>query len=229
MIQKKPFYTELAYIAGILLLALGTAFMARADFGMSMVVAPAYLLHLKISQIYPFYTFGMSEYVLQAVLLVVLAFFMGRFRKSYLFSFATAVFYGFALDGCMALVGLIPPTGTAGRVVFFILGMLIGALAISLFFHSYLPPEAYELFVKEVAEKGGWSITRTKTTYDIVSCIVSVLMSFAFFGFGHFEGVKAGTFISALLNGWLIGHFGTFLEQHLDFKDAMPWRNFFEN
>lgn len=38
---KRVFYTELAYAIGIIVLALGTALMERADFGMSMVVAPA--------------------------------------------------------------------------------------------------------------------------------------------------------------------------------------------
>ncbi|MBR7150372.1 MAG: hypothetical protein IKD01_05085, partial [Oscillospiraceae bacterium] len=69
MKEKKVFYTEAAYVIGILGLALGTAFMERPDFGVSMVVAPAYLLHLKISQFFPFYSFGMSEYMLQLVLL----------------------------------------------------------------------------------------------------------------------------------------------------------------
>ena len=47
--MKRTFYTEMAYIIGIVTLAFGTALMERADFGMSMVVAPAYLIYLKIS------------------------------------------------------------------------------------------------------------------------------------------------------------------------------------
>ena len=40
--MRRTFYTEAAYFIGLIMLALGTAFMERADFGMSMVVAPAY-------------------------------------------------------------------------------------------------------------------------------------------------------------------------------------------
>ena len=47
---KRIFYCELAYFLGIVVLAFGTALMEKADFGMSMVVAPAYLIHLKISE-----------------------------------------------------------------------------------------------------------------------------------------------------------------------------------
>ena len=60
--KKTVFYTEAAYLLGIVLLAFGTSLMELADFGMSMIVAPAYLLHLKLSQILPFFSFGMAEY-----------------------------------------------------------------------------------------------------------------------------------------------------------------------
>ena len=36
--------------------------MTKANFGVSMVVAPAYLLHLKLSQYWNFITFGVAEY-----------------------------------------------------------------------------------------------------------------------------------------------------------------------
>ena len=42
---KRTFYTEVAYILGIVVLAAGNALMEKANLGMSMVVAPAYLLH----------------------------------------------------------------------------------------------------------------------------------------------------------------------------------------
>ena len=79
--QKKIFYTEWAYVLGLWILALGTALMERANFGVSMVVAPAYLLHLKISESLPFFTFGMAEYTLQAVILIFMM--MGTRRRVY--------------------------------------------------------------------------------------------------------------------------------------------------
>ena len=73
--MKKPvFYTELGFVVSLLLLALGTALMVQGDFGVSMVTAPAYVLHLQLSQYFPFYTFGVAEYSTQvlALLLMVL-------------------------------------------------------------------------------------------------------------------------------------------------------------
>ena len=91
--KKRIFYTEAAYICGIIILALGTALMERADFGVSMVVAPAYLIHLKVSELLPFFSFGMSEYVFQAVLLVLLSLVMGKLKKEEIYGFRTG-FWG---------------------------------------------------------------------------------------------------------------------------------------
>ena len=227
MKQKPVLYSELAYVFGLALLAFGAAFMEKADFGMSMVVAPAYLLHLKISQLLPFYTFGMSEYVLQAVLLLVLCVVLRQFRLGYLFSFVTAVLYGFTLDGCIFLVGAIPFSGLYWQGAYYIVGVVLCSVGVSMLFHTYISPEAYELFVKELSAKLGTDINRTKTVYDCVSCLAGVVMSFAFFGFGHFEGVKLGTILCALINGWLIGRISGFLEKRFTFRDGLPLRKFF--
>lgn len=217
---KKVFYSEAAYAAGMVFLALGTALMERADFGMSMVVAPAYLLHLKLSQFFPWFSFGMAEYSLQAVLLLLLWAAVGSFRARYLLSFGTAVLYGLLLDCVIALLSPIPALGIGGRVLFFLAGMVLCSLGVAFLFHTYIAPEAYELFVKEVSGKYGTELGKTKTVYDCCSCAVAVLLSFAFFGFGHFEGVKLGTVFCALVNGSLIGFFSRKMEGHFRFRDA---------
>lgn len=227
--MKKPvIYTELAYVFGIIILALGTAFMEAADFGVSMVVAPAYLLHLKLSQFLPFFTFGMAEYSLQAVLLLLLIAVLRRFKISYLFSFVTAVLYGLVLDLNMLAVSLIPCETVPVRVIFYIVGLILCSIGVSMFFHTYISPEVYELFVKEASAKFHVNIHKFKTGYDCVSCVTGILLSFLFFGFGQFEGVKFGTILCALINGWTIGKCTMLFERYFDFRDGMKLRRFFE-
>ena len=225
--MRKTFYTELAYVLGLIFVALGVAFMEKPDFGVSMVVAPAYILHLKISETYSFFTFGMAEYTLQAVLLIIMALVVRRFKLSYLFSFVTAVIYGFILDLCMLLVSYVPMENMALRITYYTLGMMLCAIGIALFFHTYIAPEVYELFVKEVSSKYGVEIHRFKTGYDICSCLIGVILSFIFFGFGVFRGVKWGTIICAMINGTLIGLCSKFLEQRFEFKDGLGLRKYF--
>ncbi|MBR5292811.1 MAG: hypothetical protein IKU32_07875 [Clostridia bacterium] len=227
--MKKTFYSELAYVMGIVILALGTAMMERANFGMSMVVAPAYLLHLKVSQTLTFFSFGMAEYMFQGVLLIAMMLLLKRFRTAYLFSFITAIFYGFTLDIMLSVMENITCNGFAARGTFYILGMIVCAVGVSLLFHTYIPLEAYEMFVKEVSAKLGMDINKFKTIYDCTSCACAVIMSFAFFGFGRFEGVKLGTVICAFINGKLIGLCSTWFDSTFEFKDGLKLRGFFEH
>ena len=227
--RRTVFSNEMAYVAGILILALGSSLTVVADLGVSMVVAPAYILHLKISQILPFFSFGMAEYTFQALLLIITAAIMRRFKISYLFSFVTAVLYGFSLDGALLLVGLIPVEGIALRIIFYTLGLLLCTFAIALLFRTYISPEAYELFVKELSGHFGVDLHKFKIAYDVSSCLLSILLSFIFFGFMKFEGVKIGTVVSAFLNGFLIGVFSKLLDKLFVFEDRLPLRRFFED
>ncbi len=209
MKKKKTFYSELAYVCGLLFLAFGTAMMEKADYGVSMVVAPAYLLYLRISSVYPFFTFGMAEYLFQLLLLVMMCVFLRRFKLSYLFSFCTALAYGFLLDASMSMVAAM---SLQQKVLLYTIGLLCSAIGVALMFRTYISPEVYELFVKEISLAKQRDMSRVKTCYDIASCLLAITMSFAFFGMGRFEGIKAGTLICALVNGTLIGLAGSVLD-----------------
>lgn len=226
--KKRIFYTEFSYALGLVLIAFAAALTAKADFGMSMVMAPCYILHLKLVEYFPWFTFGVSSYVFQGLLVLLTILIMRKFKKGYLFSFATAVIHGFILDGMVWVVDFFPTDALWMRAVYLFFGVVICAFAVALFFHTYISPEAFELIVKELAEKWGFPIHRVKTVYDLSSLLLSVLMSFGFFGFGAFDGIGWGTLICALLNGVLIGWFNKWLERNFEFQDRFHARKYFD-
>ena len=221
MPHKKQFSQELAYFIGIFMLSLSAALMAKADFGVSMVIAPAYIIYLKLSEIFPFVTFGMAGYTFQGVLLLVLFMILRKFKFSSLFSFVTAVFYGLALDYWMKAVEIFDQSLSLPAILYFPVGILFGSFGVAMLFHTYIAPEVYELFVIELSSRYSISASRLKTVYDLSSCVLAVILSFAFFGFMHFEGIKWGTVICALVNGRLIGLFSTLLEKRFSFVRVM--------
>lgn len=227
MKKKRIFYTELSYVLGLVIMAFAAAFTEKADFGMSMVVAPAYIIHLKLSEFLPWFTFGVSEYFFQGVLLIITVIVMRKFRLSYLFSFVTALIYGTLLDLAMMIIAPLPDEAFAIRIVWYIIGTVMCSFAVSLFFHTYLAPEAYELIVKELAGKYNISINKVKTAYDCISVVLGIVLSFAFFGFGVFKGVKLGTIICAVINGFLIGRFSSLMEKHFDFRNKLKIEKYF--
>lgn len=225
--MKKVFYTEISYVLGLIIMAFAAAFTAKADFGMSMVVAPAYILHLKISQVLPWFSFGVAEYTFQGILVLLTVIIMRRFKCSYLFSFVTAILYGTLLDIAISIIATLPDKSFAIRTVWYILGTVFCSFAVSLFFHTYLSPEAYELIVKEISDKFRFNINKVKTAYDCVSTVIGIILSFLFFGFGVFEGVKLGTILCALINGFLIGKFTKLLEKNFVFKNRFKFEKYF--
>lgn len=218
--MKKVFYTEWAYVLGIVFLAVATALTKKANFGVSMVVAPAYLLHLAVSPILPFFTFGVAETAVKLILLTVMCIVIGKFRPRYLISLVSAVLFGLTLDGAVFALDFLPCEALWARVVLYLLGIVACSFGVSLFFHTYIPPDVYELFVKEVSTRFGIKISRFKTFYDCTSCLVGIVLSFAVFGRWNFQAIGVGTVICAFINGPLIGLFSKMLEHSFEFKDA---------
>ena len=220
--RKRKFSSEAAYIAGMILMTVGTVFITKSDLGLSMVVAPAYLLHLKLVEYIPFFTFGTAGYTLQAVLIAALSLVLRKFNISYLFSFVTAVIRGFMLDAMLWTMESIIPDTILMRSLFFAFGLVVCAAGIAMMVRTYISPEAYDLFVKELSAAYGWPFSKCKTCYDLISCAVSIALSFAFFGFGKFVAINIGTIVCAFANGWLIGMFSKLFNKYLDFNIKFP-------
>ena len=216
--MKKPiFYTEFAYGLGLMLLALGTAFMAFGGFGISMVTAPAYVLFLKISQLLPGFSFGIAEYLTEALVILGLMILLRRVKLAYFLSFLTAVLFAILLDGAMAITALLPQYGFGGQLLFYLSGFLLCACAISLILRSYMPPAAYELFVKELAAVRKLPFPTLKTIYDCCSLAVAVVLSLLFFD--SLQGIGIGTVLGAFFNGMTIRLFTKLFDKIFVFHD----------
>lgn len=223
MKKKLGPFGELSFLVGTVILPLGTSLMARGEFGLSVVVVPAYLLSLKIDVL----TFGMAEYCLQGALLVLFCLIMGKFRLGYLFSFFAAFSYGVVLDLWMPLVESIPLPTLGHRIALYICGMMVNSFSISFYFKSYFPPQIYELFVKGLSEKFRIDMGKFKVGYDLTSFAASLVLSLLFFG--KIVGIGVGSVACALLNGVLISFWCRVIEKFFDFSPRFPkWKAFFE-
>ena len=224
--KKRVFYTELCYLVGIAVVALGTALTAWGDLGISMVVAPAYILHLKMSGIWSWFSFGVAEYILQAVILLLMICLLKKVKISYFLSFLTAIFYGLVLDGGTALLALLPAPRIPARLAAYVVGDLAICAGVAMVFRTYIPPEAYEMFVMELSHKLHIKLHTFKTIYDCASLVVAVVMSFVLLG--SLQGVGIGTVVCAFLNGTLIKLFSRLFERIWVFRDKFPYRAKFQ-
>ena len=221
--KQLRFPSELCYLCSILLLSLAVAMVAAAGYGVSMVVAPAYILSLKV----PFLTFGQSEYVVQAILFAVFCVLMRRVRLVYFSSFLTCLVYGAVLDLWRLAIPLFNPAvtepgsmATPLRVTLFAFGMLLTAFSVALFYRTYLYPQVYDFFVKGVAARFSLNRTKLKIACDVASLFVAIALSLLFFR--RLNGIGVGTLIMTALNGVLIGAFGKMIDRLFLFYPLLP-------
>lgn len=213
---------EVVYLLSILLLSFSVAMAASTNFGISMIAAPAFILSEKLPL-----TFGQCEYVVQGVLFVVFCVLMRRVKLVYFSSFLTGIIYGAVLDLWRWLLphfnpDVTPPGSLAFplRVVYFIVSMVMCAMAIALFFRTYLYPQVYDFFVKGVSARYRLNRTRFKQGFDAACLVVSVALTLVLFR--RFVGIGAGTVIITICNGFLIGKFGDLFDRILEVKPLLP-------
>lgn len=216
--KKVRLPSELMYVVAIFMLSFAVAMLAAADFGVSMIVAPAYITSLKFT----FLTFGQCEYILQGVLFAAFCILMGKVKLVYFSSPVCCLIYGAVLDWWRRLIpafnpGITPPGSMSMpvRIVFFIVGVLLTALSVATFFGTYLYPQVYDFFVKGMSARFHKDRTKFKRCFDAACLGLSLILTLLFFR--RIQGIGVGTVIITFVNGILIGFFGRCYERYTEF------------
>ena len=215
--KKKPRMAEASWLIGCILCSLGVATCAKSGLGVSMVVAPAYVMYRKISLTVSWFTFGMAEYCLQGVLLVGLGIYLKKFKWKFLLSFVTAFVYGLMIDGWYLLIGKDQVTGIASQIACMLIGLVITSLSVAFFLRTYFAQEAYEMVVKEVTEHIGADMNKVKWIYDISSLTVAIIVMLLVFHRFDLTMVGVCTILATIINAPIIGFFGRILDKYFDF------------
>ncbi len=222
-LKKIKFYSESAYVIALIGLTFAVALLAAADFGVSTIVAPAYIVSLKFS----IFTFGEWNYIIQGFLFIAFCIAIKKFRLTYLISFITCVIYGYILDFWRWVVPVLNPRvaepGSMDlwiRLVMFVLGELLTAFSVMLFFKSYIYPQVCDLFVKGIATKYSLNQTKFKRIFDLACLTTALVLAFIFFK--KFVGIGWGTVVIAVVNSFLIGFFSRLYDKYIETVVLIP-------
>lgn len=207
---------ELLWILGMVLAGLAIALCKKADLGVTMIAAPVFILHEFFSPFASWLTVGMTEYMLQGVLLLLLWLLTRRFKWQYLLSFLTAVTYGQVVDLFLFLLRDVAPQSYLDQWLMLIFGELIGGVAVACFFRTYLPKLVYELFVSELAKRFGLRLIRVKSIFDLSFLAAGFLLAIVLFPgsdltalfSGNFHNIGLGTLLIAGVNAPVIRMMG---------------------
>lgn len=215
---------ELMWLLGITFVAFGVAVCNKANLGVSMIAAPAFILSEALSPLLPSLNVGVTEYLIQGIMLLVLCVAVGRFNWRYLLAFGCAVLYGYTLNLFLWMLGGVSVEGVALRWALLIAGDCIISFGVACFFRTYLPLEVYELFVSELASRFRLSVNKVKWGFDISLLAISALLAFLLFDdagsfnwadiyYKSFHNLGLGTLVTTLINSPIIAFFGKTLDR----------------
>ena len=212
---------EIAWIIGTFVCAFGVVMCTKASFGLSMMAAPPYIAHVALVGWLPWYSQGTSEYVWEAVLLLVMFLLIRKFRLKYLLCYLSGVIFGLALDLWLLVLGGGGMFSSLGlRIMGFCCGILCISLSVAFVFRTYLPPQIPELLVMEVAKHFRVDPTRIKLINDITCLVLSFTLSLVFTG--GLIGVGVGTVVIALVNAPLIKLWSKLIDKLFTFEPMFP-------
>lgn len=224
---------ELIWIMGILIIALGVAICSKANLGVSMIAAPAFVLQEALVGSLPWISVGVTEYIIQGILLLLLCVLVRKFNWRFLLSFAVAVVYGYVLDLFLWLLGGVSLDSVAMRWVMLIVGDIVTAFGVACFFRTYMPLQVYELFVSENSKCFHIDISRVKLFFDLSLLFVSLVMALTLFGdvsefdfstigYTSLHSIGLGTLVTTVINSPIIALMGRLIDKIFDTTPAFP-------
>ena len=186
------------YLAGLILLALGSAVSIRSALGVTATASIGYV----ISGITGF-SMGLVT-VFNFILFIVAQLFLvsGRERLRVLLQLPFSLFFSGVLDLFLALLPE-RELQIGGRWVLLALGVILTAAGVFLTVSPGIVPTAPDGFVRAASARFGWDFGAVKNVLDLVT--VALASALGILCLGSLEGIGAGTLVSALLVGPLTG------------------------
>ena len=225
--------SELLWVFGIIFVALGVAICSKADLGVSMIAAPAFILSEALLPLSSFFSVGTTEYVIQGIMLVILCAVVRRFNWTYLLAFAVAVLYGYTLDLFLWIFNDVSFNTVLMRWVMLIVGDVVTAFGVACFFRTYMPLQVYELFVAELSDRFKIDINKVKSVFDKTLLVISVLLALTLFGdiasfdwktigYNSFHNIGLGTIVTTVINAPLIALMGKLIDKVFGSEAKFP-------
>lgn len=225
--------SELLWLFGIIFVALGVSICSKADLGVSMIAAPAFVIYEAVASLWSGFSVGVVEYLVQGILLIVMCFVVRKFDWRYLLGFGVAVLYGYALNFFLWVLSGLQVNSVAGRWLLLLVGDTCTAFGVACFFHTYMPLQVFELFVTETTNRYGLHIHKVKWTFDMSLLVISVTLALTLFGdvktfdwstigYTSFHSIGLGTLVTTAINSPIISFMDKVVSRVFEEKPLFP-------
>lgn len=218
--KKIRLNSELSLLFALALISFAIVFIIKADFGMTVVQAPVYVLSIAV----PALSMGSWNYIVQGFLALLMVALVGRIKISYILSFIAAVVYGLFLDAVSKWTAGLLPHSLLERIAFYAAGYILLCVAVAIFFTCKAPLMPYDIFIREVASRYKMSIPKFKWIFDISCVITALTLSLAITG--KIRGIGIGTLIFAFTVSPAVSVLMKFINAKFEFKPLLKDKEF---
>lgn len=185
------------YLAGLALLALGSALSVRSELGVTATASIGYVLAAASGL-----SLGLITMLNFMFFIAVQLLFTCKSRLRILMQLPFSVFFSAVLDFCLDMLRF-EANSLIAKFALLVLGVLLTAAGVFLTVSPGIVPTAPDGFVETLAGRFGWRFGVVKNIFDLVS--VTLAAGVGLLCVGSPKGIGIGTLFSALLIGPLVG------------------------
>ncbi len=193
---------SIVFVLGLFMLALGVSLSVKADLGVTPISCVPYIYSLNIPL-----TLGELTIILNALFVVMQILILRRkYKLMQLLQLPAVIILGYFIDFTMYLFADMHPSFYFLQFVYLLASCAFIALGVFLMVKAritYIPGDGLMVVIAETFKT---DFGKTKICFDSSMVIFGTLSSFAMMG--TLVGIREGTFIAAVLVGFLIRLFG---------------------
>ena len=201
MTRTETFRRFTIFTTGVLVCAVGIAFITRAGLGTSPISSIPFVLSLITPVSMGAYTLAFNLFFLLCESLLI-----GRFGVAQALQIPVTVLFSLCVDGALSLIPSQYGGSWMASTVYLVVGCVVMSLGIYLEVLADIIMLPGEAFVRALSQRIGKEFGNVKVCFD--SSLTAIAAVIAWWAFGHLNGVGIGTVLSALVVGQLVKGWG---------------------
>lgn len=211
MTKKETAKRYILFIISLFFMGIGVALTKHGELGVSPISSVANIVSLRFT----FLSFGTWLFISNCILLAgQIALLRKRFQPIQLLQIPLSFLFGYFTDLGMWMASFIPNDLYPVRLLLVFAGIAVLAFGVALGVIANVILNSGEAFVKAIADVAGKDFGTVKVIFDVSWVLFSIVLSLLFFG-GEVRGTREGTLISAVLVGFAVKLYRSFLQKPL--------------
>ncbi|WP_207303197.1 YczE/YyaS/YitT family protein [Intestinimonas massiliensis (ex Afouda et al. 2020)] len=199
----------LFFIVGLFVNSLGIALITKGDLGTSPISSIPYTLSIGFTP-----SLGMFTLYFSLLLIVLqLAILRKKFPKQFWLQIPVSLGFSYFIDLSMSLLSFVHPQSYPTKAVFLLVGCLVLGFGVFMEMAANVVMLPGECTVKAISTTWNTDFGKTKVAVDVTMAATAAVLGLILYH--ALTGVREGTFVSALLVGFIARTFNKQVGRHI--------------